>query len=199
MPAERIGDRRQPLEENTRRRIEIGLKRFVVDPFLTVLNKWDDRFAAMDQPMPVQTTTNGLALVLPYIVELHRTSTARSISEPRASVCAGGNHHGLVVSPGLPPGWWLNYNSNGSLHPLTDALGALPTHDRFALVQSGTEIAVDDCRFRMLTPPEIKAAMAFPRDYVITGNKKEQVYQLGQAVTPPVMRMLMERCIASLN
>jgi site-specific DNA-cytosine methylase len=42
--------------------------------------------------------------------------------------------------------------------------------------------------FRMLTSEEIKTAMAFPPDYVITGNKREQVRQLGNAVTPPVMQ-----------
>jgi DNA (cytosine-5)-methyltransferase 1 len=165
-------------------------------PFLVHLNKSD--FRALDvlhQPMPTQTTRNGLGLVLPFIAELHGTSAARSVTEPLSTVCAGGNHHGLV----LPSAWWLNYNRNGSLHPVSDPLGTLPTHDRFALVQPGKTLSVEECYFRMLTPEEIKAAMAFPSGYIVTGTKREQVKQLGNACTPPVMQWLLERCLASLN
>jgi DNA (cytosine-5)-methyltransferase 1 len=41
--------------------------------------------------------------------------------------------------------------------------------------------------------------MAFPGDYVVLGNKRDQVKQFGNAVTPPAMRALIERVIASLN
>lgn len=61
------------------------------------------------------------------------------------------------------------------------------------------EVDIDDCGFRMLEPHEIKAAMAFPSEYVITGNKREQVKQCGNAVTPPIARMLLPRVIASLT
>lgn len=40
--------------------------------------------------------------------------------------------------------------------------------------------------------------MAFPADYRVLGNKREQVRQLGNAVTPPVMQMLVERIVKSL-
>lgn len=181
-----------PLPTQTTRQ-EMGLA--YPPPFLVHLNKSD--FRALDvlrQPMPTQTTRNGLGLVMPFIAEFHGTSMARSVTEPLATVCAEGTHHGLV----MPSAWWLNYNSNGSLHPMTEPLGTLPTHDRFALVQQGSTLAVEDCYFRMLTPEEIKAAMAFPDDYIVTGNKREQVKQLGNACTPPVMQWLVERCIASL-
>jgi DNA (cytosine-5)-methyltransferase 1 len=46
---------------------------------------------------------------------------------------------------------------------------------------------------------EIQAAMAFPTDYILTGTRREQVKQLGNALTPPVMKLLMERVIASLG
>jgi DNA (cytosine-5)-methyltransferase 1 len=194
LPAERIGDRKQPLEENTLRRIETGLAHFI-HPFLLQLNKSNDRYTRLDEPLPTQTTTNGLGIVLPFIVELHGTSTARMLAEPLSTVCAGGNHQGLV----LPKGWWLNYNSNGQMHPLSEPLGTQPTKDRFALVQPGATPTVEDCSFRMLTPEEIKTAMAFPKEYVITGTKKEQIWQLGNALTPPVMKLLMQRVLAALD
>jgi site-specific DNA-cytosine methylase len=43
-----------------------------------------------------------------------------------------------------------------------------------------------------------KLCMAFPDTYRVLGNKRDQVRQLGNAVTPPVMGMLLQRAIASL-
>jgi DNA modification methylase len=42
-------------------------------------------------------------------------------------------------------------------------------------------------------------AMAFPDTYVVLGNKRQQVRQFGNAVTPPVMEMLMKRCMETLR
>ncbi|EUA33015.1 C-5 cytosine-specific DNA methylase family protein [Mycobacterium xenopi 3993] len=46
-------------------------------------------------------------------------------------------------------------------------------------------IDLNDVLFRMLEPREIAAAMDFPGDYRILGNRREQVRQAGNAVTPP--------------
>jgi len=42
-----------------------------------------------------------------------------------------------------------------------------------------------DIRLRMLKPSELAAAHSFPKDYVLTGNRGEQVKQIGNSV--PVM------------
>lgn len=42
-----------------------------------------------------------------------------------------------------------------------------------------------DIRIRMLKPSELAAAHSFPPDYVLTGNRGEQVKQIGNSV--PVM------------
>ena len=57
---------------------------------------------------------------------------------------------------------------------------------------------IEDLYFRMLKAHEVKAGMAFDPDYVVLGNQREQVKQLGNAVTPPVMELLIERCVESL-
>jgi DNA (cytosine-5)-methyltransferase 1 len=51
----------------------------------------------------------------------------------------------------------------------------------------------------MLQPHEIAAAMAFPDDYKVLGNQREQIRQYGNAVTPPVMTELFRRCVATLG
>ena len=41
--------------------------------------------------------------------------------------------------------------------------------------------------------------MAFPGWYVVTGTKREQVKQYGNAVTPPAMRLLLQRVMQSFT
>jgi DNA (cytosine-5)-methyltransferase 1 len=85
-----------------------------------------------------------------------------------------------------------------NVSPIDHAVPTLSTVDRHALVSPGEEISVDDCYFRMLQPHEIGAAMAFPEDYVVLGNKRDKVKQFGNAVTPPVMEWLIRQATASL-
>ena len=66
------------------------------------------------------------------------------------------------------------------------------------LVQPDSTPAVEDCGFRMIQPHEIHRAMAFPPGYTVLGNQRDQVKQYGNAVTPPAMQLLMDRCMATL-
>lgn len=81
---------------------------------------------------------------------------------------------------------------------LADALPTQPTHAQRGVAEPGESIDVDDCYFRMLLDYEIGRGMAFPDDYIVTGNSTERVKQFGNAVTPPVMDILTRRCAASL-
>ncbi|KKL22693.1 hypothetical protein LCGC14_2432880, partial [marine sediment metagenome] len=104
-------------------------------------------------------------------------------------------HQGLVV----PPAFLANYYSGGGdLTPLDRAQGTVGSIDRSALVQSPETIEADDCYFRMLQPQEIGAAMAFPGSYTVLGTKRDRVKQYGNAVTPPAMEFLIQRCVESL-
>lgn len=67
-----------------------------------------------------------------------------------------------------------------------------------ALAQAETP-KIEDCLFRMLEPHEIARGMAFPEDYSILGNKREQVRQAGNAVTPPAARDLVSAVAGSLG
>ncbi len=57
---------------------------------------------------------------------------------------------------------------------------------------------LEDCFYRMLLPHEIQLGMAFDEDYIVLGDSRQKVKQLGNAVTPPVMEFLLERCIETL-
>ena len=185
-----------------------------------------------DEPLPTMCTGGQQALAtLPFIAELRGGhSDASGVSEPLATVCASGNHHGLVTPPAFylknygdgsdpsmmhkvtdPLGtvtgtdhhslvrlpFTVDYHGNGRAQPVDQPLPTQDTRDRHALVDPG--VAVEDCGFRMLEPHEIGKAMAFPSTYEVLGNKRQRVRQYGNAVTPPVMSMILERCIASLS
>lgn len=182
----------------------------------------------MGAPLRTQTTRLETALAVPFIAELRGGgSTARSTTDPLATVTASGNHHALITS---------YYGSNDGAQPVTQALPTVTTADRHALLMrnngssgDGAEMStpihevmrtvttaghqslltpgdieaaaaqVDDVLFRMLEPSECKRAMAFPTEYVILGNRREQVRMAGNAVTPPAARDLISAVAASLG
>jgi DNA (cytosine-5)-methyltransferase 1 len=79
------------------------------------------------EPFRTQTTRQETAMVTPFIAELRGGgSDARSVTDPAATFCAGGNHHGLVTPSG---GSW-----NDDARPTDDALRTLTTRDAYALV-----------------------------------------------------------------
>jgi DNA (cytosine-5)-methyltransferase 1 len=161
------------------------------------------------------------------VVEARRHATGRAVTEPVGCVTAKGNHHYLAVPPGWlvanygngttpsKNGWvrgleepagtvttrdhhalLVPYHRTGQARRPSAPLGTVTTRDREALVALASR--VEDCGFRMLQPAEVQAAMAFRAGYRVLGSKREQVRQLGNAVTPPVMRLLMARVLDAL-
>lgn len=63
---------------------------------------------------------------------------------------------------------------------LDEPVGTLTTNDRWALVNGG--------RMRMLQPSELRAAMGFPKSYVLPTTRRDAVKALGNAVCPPQAR-----------
>lgn len=209
LPIQKIGDRHKPLKDKTMRRIAQGLHRFAKQPIVADLAYDGDRATSIADALPTQTTRQTHSIVVPpfimslnhstdrlrpvdskpldtvmphvipslvvppFIVELRNNSDVRRIEEPLSTICTSGAHHGIVVP------------------------NAFITRDRHALVTP--EINIEDCGFRMLQPHEIKKAMAFPQEYIVTGTGREQVRQLGNAVCPPVMELIMARCIETLQ
>lgn len=184
--------------------------------------------ASITDPIGCQLSSIHHGVVMPYLVELHGTSEARAVTDALGCVLAGGNHHGLVmpivtsvnyfdditgpvtepmptqttgakVGLTIPPAFIASYYGNDQVKPVTEALGTVTTLDRHALIETGELPRVEDCYFRMLKSHEIGRAMAFPGTYVVTGNERDKVKQYGNAVTPPAMRMIFERCLETLQ
>ena len=178
--------------------------RALASPFLVSLSHGCDSgrvTSALAGVMQTQTTRQDQALVMPFLVDLTWEYRPRSVTDPLATVVAGGNHHSLVLSPPVSSFLVSYYNQESAVHPVTDhPVGTITTLDRHALVTPApASLRVEDCYFRMLQPSEIGRAMAFPPAYVVLGTARERVKQYGNAVTPPVMKMLLERCIQTLR
>lgn len=218
MPGQRIGDRGKPLAEKTMARIQAGIERYW-GPFITE-HRHEYRVRDINAPMqtvaaagnhfglavpvegrdgkqalpvsaPARTMTTRNETGLAFIAELRGGgSKHRPVSEPLATVTAAGNHHGLVTT----------YYGNGSTTTTGDALSTCTTVERHALLRRQPEVVdINDVLFRMLEPREIKGAMDFPADYRILGNRREQVRQAGNAVTPPAARDLVGVVAESLG
>ncbi|MFS0718838.1 DNA cytosine methyltransferase, partial [Arthrobacter phoenicis] len=74
--------------------------------------------------------------------------------------------------------------------PTSDPFGTFSAGGQHHGITEWTVPDIEECEFRMLEPYEISAGMAFPKSYIMTGNKREQVKQAGNAVTPPAARDL---------
>lgn len=184
---------------------------------------WNESARSTADPMGARTTRETDALVVPYygtavarpveaalptmgtvdtagiafIAELRGGgSDHRPVTEPLATLAASGRHHMLV----------RNDSSRGPggemCIPATEPVRTLNTAGHQSLAEwsdADVDLLVEDCTFRMLEPAEIGRAMAFRPDYVVLGNRRDQVKQYGNAVTPPASEILYRRCVASLT
>jgi DNA (cytosine-5)-methyltransferase 1 len=169
--------------------------------------------APVSDPLRTQSTRNELGIVVP----LRNHGVAKPTDRPIDTVSAEGNHHALLMrnneggaemstpvtevmrtlTTGGHQSLLMPYYGTSEMAPVTDPHRTLTTVDRYALV--GADFEVEDCIFRMLTPGEIKVGMAFTREYILLGTKREQVKQAGNAVTPPAARDLGAAVIESLG
>ncbi|MBQ9345438.1 MAG: DNA cytosine methyltransferase [Kiritimatiellae bacterium] len=189
-----IYGRKTPLSENTLRKIAVGMAQyngiFLMDMLGTDGSEADyaRRCHGLEEPLPTQHAGgNRCAVVRPFIVRLNRNCFAESVDEPLFAVTAGGQHH-VLCSPMV-----LDHFRNGEVTDGREPLGAQTTHDRFSVV---TPVVVKDgdglprlpdgryldILIRMLKPSELAAAHSFPEDYKLTGNRTEQVKQIGNSV-----------------
>lgn len=139
---------------------------------------------------------NHAMMAAPFIVENKGQSNSKSIidvvgtqtTKPSLGVVSNEKWNSFIQS----------YYGNTTLNHITEPTGTVTTKERHSLV-SYQSPKIEECYYRMLKPHEIQKIMAFDDSYIILGNSKDKVKQLGNAVTPPVMEWLVERCVQSLN
>ncbi|MDO9355967.1 MAG: DNA cytosine methyltransferase [Solirubrobacteraceae bacterium] len=134
---------------------------------------------------------------------------------PLSTIAARGQHHGFVVA-NYSPGWMrpaderelgtltttdshalLTYRGTGDVRGVGEPVSTIATIAEHALLSP--QIAVEDCGFRMLEPGELKLASGFGADYALSGSKRDQVAQIGNAVTAPAETELVARVIEAIG
>lgn len=204
--------------DNTLRRIQYGLDRFghqllsighstptsaaLVMPYYIntdhPLGKDNIAVRHSSRPLRTQTTahTTGIVLPVPIIIENNGQSKARCCSKPAPCVTTQIKHG--ILNPEAVRGFLTYYNGGSDLiSNFSDPVGTITTVDRVGLVRCKRP-TIEECTYRTIKPHEVKAAMAFEDSYIVLGNAKQKVKQLGNAVTPPVMKFLTSRAIKTL-
>ena len=206
LPAPAIGERDEPLKPKTLVRAQKGLdtigRQVMVFP-TTRSHATNNRAVPILYPLPTQTTQQEIGVLFPPFLTVFRNNqAAASIAEPISTITTSGSHHGLVVPPYL-----ISYYHNGTPTWLDEPTPTITTVDRHALIVPPVYLSkpdvqlvegiippLDECGFRMLSVDECGRAMGFASDYVVLGNNKERVKQLGNAVTPIAMETILSRC-----
>lgn len=153
------------------------------------------REMSIDDPLATITTAKRgeIALVQPFIVP-HRMFDRQdvdSVDDPIRTIKATGGEHSLC-QPFMVP----YYGACHEADSVDDPVRTVTTKDRLGVVepQSGQRL---DILFRMLQPHELAAAMGFPAGYKITGNRGEQVKQIGNAVEVNQARELVKEMVTA--
>lgn len=222
IPGGSILNRKKALAPATLRRIESGIKKYwgkYAEPFLVILRGTSD-VRNIDKPLPSITAGGGhFGIVEPLFIPQHSCGTVKPISDPLSTVTTSGaigliepfitqSEHGERIHGidkpfptvtcssrgfGLVQPFIVKYNGKSNSKSIMSPLDAVTCKDRFGIVSGGDRF---DITFRMFQPHELAAAQGFPRDYIITGNKTEQVRQIGNAVPCPLAEALVQEVAA---
>ena len=135
------------------------------------------------EPCPTIATSGAIRVITPFVMDISHPASednrrVTSATDPAKTITTRNNQ--AVVQPFV--------FDNANRGPLIGAgtLNTITTKDNhmacFPRLEDGRLV---DIRIRMLKPSELAAAHSFPPDYKLTGNRGDQVKQIGNSV--PVM------------
>lgn len=168
----------------------------LVQPFLIPFYGERDgqapRTHSVEEPVPTIPATGAgkFAVVQPFVVQFTHGGRERDIDRPLPTVtCANRGELG-VVQPFLTV-----YNGESQAVPISEPMPTVTGSDRFALVMPKFDGKALDIHLRMLQPDELAAAQGFDPAYKFTGNRGEQVRQIGNAVPVNLARELIRAAL----
>lgn len=159
-------------------------KDYVVRPFVVGQNG-SSAPHSVDDPCPTVTTTSrGIRVLTPLVLGQQGGAECRPVDKPSPTISTGGHVRLVkpvpvaVVDMSRPGG-----PDSGHLGSVDEPIRTITTFDNlqgcFLMTEDGRIV---DVRMRMLKPSELAAAHSFPKDYKLTGNRTEQVKQIGNSV-----------------
>lgn len=150
----------------------------MITPYL-ITEQANNAPRSIDKPLRAQTTVRKDYLCTPLVLGQQGGAAARPIDEPCPTIATGGAVR--MITPLV-----LGRDACAQCRPADKPMPTLTTGGAmrgiFPVLEDGRVI---DIRIRMMKPSELAAAHSFPKDYVLTGNRGEQVKQIGNSV--PVM------------
>jgi DNA (cytosine-5)-methyltransferase 1 len=191
-------DRSTALDQPSPTQTSQQTQALVVPPFLVEL-RHNKTTSGIEEALSTMCAGGGHhGLVVPFLTSYYGTGQNSDIREAVPTIPTR-DRHGLVMPPFLVSYYTRLSGAQAAIAGVDEPVPTVPGWAVHYLAQPGETPAVEDCGFRMLQPHEIHRAMAFPEGYIVLGNQRQKVKQYGNAVTPPVMRQLLERCIATLS
>lgn len=217
-----IFDRKRPLAEATQRRIANGIRKYIVespDPYivkdkraLAFLIQYhgeqkdgDSRGQVLTEPLRTIDTSNRYGLVTAFVTKFYKTGIGQGCDEPLHTITTSPGHFGVISA------FLVKYYGQGCGQQVSEPLATITTKDRFGLVNvlltiDGQKYIISDIFLRMLKPTELKVMQGFPEDYIIGYDLAwkrmtvaEQVAKIGNSVSPPVAKALVEANCAYLK
>jgi len=217
-----IFDRKRPLAEATQRRIANGIRKYIVespDPYivqdkraLAFLIQYhgeqkdgDSRGQVLTEPLRTIDTSNRYGLVTAFVTKFYKTGIGQGCDEPLHTITTSPGHFGVISA------FLVKYYGQGCGQQVSEPLATITTKDRFGLVNvlltiDGQKYIISDIFLRMLKPTELKVMQGFPDDYIIGYDLAwkrmtvaEQVAKIGNSVSPPVAKALVEANCAYLK
>lgn len=205
-----VFNRPKPLAEKTMRRIADGMRKYCgidLQPFLVKMygtgksNNIDKPIRAqtcvrkdyictpfvvdhtnngkarsVDKPIPAQTTKDHVSLITPMVLGQQGGAECRPVDKPVPTIATSGAIR--LITP------FVVDNANGGIiRGADEPMNTVTVKDQhmgvFPMLEDGRII---DIFIRMLKPKELAAAHSFPADYVLTGNRGQQIKQIGNSV-----------------
>ena len=160
----------------------------VVTPYL-ITEQANNAPRGIDKPLRAQTTVRKDYLCTPLVIGQQSCAEARTIDKPCPTIATSGAVR--VITPLVLGRMDMSHpadvNDERRVIGGDEPMHTVTTRNNSAAVilpvlEDGRVI---DIRIRMLKPAELAAAHSFPADYVLTGNRCDQVKQIGNSV--PVM------------
>ena len=135
------------------------------------------------RPIGAQTTHDRFSVLQPLVLGQQGGATCRPSDRPCPTIATGGAIR--VATPII-----LDMSHPGDTNDEQRVIGGdepmrtITTRNNSAMVSLPMlpDGRIIDIRLRMLKPSELAAAHSFPKDYVLTGNRGEQVKQIGNSV-----------------
>ena len=168
----------------------------VVRPFIVGQNGSSAPHSVNDPCPTITTTSRGIKVISPLVLGQQSGAECIPADKPSPTIATKGAVRvvaPIVVDMSRPSG-----PDSGHINSVDEPIRTITTFDNlqgcFLMTEDGRII---DVRMRMLKPSELAAAHSFPKDYKLTGNRTEQVKQIGNSVPVRTAAALCEAALSA--